>query len=185
MAQTGTALGVFLIGMVLLSEMLPDRAAAPGGQSQPVIGQSSEPDQASEPVDLPDPGAGREVVGNGNASFVIRRAPDSHFYADAEVNGAMIHFLVDTGATGILLTQGDAERAGISGGEYTAKAVGVGGEISLMPATAEQIALGPHNARNVPVMVAKDSHLPVSLLGQSYLSRIGTVSISGDAMTLQ
>ena len=183
MAQTGTAIGVFLIGMVLLSEVLPDGRWSPSEPAQPPASQSAVPETEADPDASPE--AEHEPISNGDATFVIRRAPDSHFDADAEVNGAMIHFLVDTGATGIVLTPGDAERAGIGGGEFTAKAVGVGGEISLMPATAERIALGPMTASNVPVLVAKDDKLPISLLGQSYLSRIGTVSISGDAMMLQ
>ena len=59
-----------------------------------------------------------------------------------------------------------------------------GGEIKLMPVMVDRVALGPLVAEDVPVLVAEDK-LPISLLGQSYLSRVGTVSITGDTMTLQ
>ena len=129
-------------------------------------------------------GPARAPVGNGSASFVIPRAPDSHFYADAQVNGATVRFLVDTGASIVVLTPQDALNAGIGAGDFTASGVGAGGTVKLMPATATRLALGPLVADNVPVMVAQDG-LPVSLLGQSYLSRIGNVSIEGDTMTLR
>ena len=44
---------------------------------------------------------------------VLRRQPDGHFYADAQINGATVHMLVDTGATAIALSRDDARKAGI------------------------------------------------------------------------
>jgi uncharacterized protein (UPF0276 family) len=41
------------------------------------------------------------------------KASDGHFWADGEVNGARVRFLVDTGATAVALTPADAERLGI------------------------------------------------------------------------
>ena len=54
------------------------------------------------------------AAGNGFASREISRAPDGHFYLDAQVNGAQVHFLVDTGASMVALTAADAQRAGIA-----------------------------------------------------------------------
>ena len=46
------------------------------------------------------------------------------------------------------------------------------------------MALGPINGRNVRAMVA-EGDIPVSLLGQSFLERVGTVEISGDELRLR
>src|SRR3712207_8230944 len=48
------------------------------------------------------------------------------FYANVEVNGQLVRFLVDTGATGVALTEADAERIGLQfdRGEY--EEVGMG-----------------------------------------------------------
>jgi aspartyl protease family protein len=124
------------------------------------------------------------MVSAADGYVSIQRAPDSHFYADAEVNGMTVHFLIDTGATGVVLTAADAQRVGVSGEGYTLTAKTAGGDVQLMPATANRVALGSFAASDVPVLVAKDQ-LGISLLGQSYLSRIGTVSITGDVMTLR
>src|SRR5690242_12414577 len=40
----------------------------------------------------------RHLSGGG---LHLDRESDGHFYVDAEVNGATVHFLVDTGATGV------------------------------------------------------------------------------------
>ena len=46
----------------------------------------------------PDAAAAMPVADRANEN-VYRRARDGHFYVDADVNGARIRFLVDTGAT--------------------------------------------------------------------------------------
>jgi aspartyl protease family protein len=174
MAQGGTIFGACLLGGLAV---LAARELAHTQASQPPVEAAPAPGPAAAP-----PSA--QPVGNGLASVTLNRASDSHFYADVQVNGATIRFLVDTGATGIVLTAADAQRAGIGGGDYNAVGKGAGGEVRMMPTTATRLALGPLNADNVPVMVAKEG-LSVSLLGQSYLSRIGSVTISGDRMILQ
>ena len=44
----------------------------------------------------------------------LQRDENGHFYADVEINGAQVHMLVDTGATGIALSREDARKAGIA-----------------------------------------------------------------------
>lgn len=145
----------------------------------------SSPGQTSQtaPVTAPT-AASQPELGNGLAAVTLNRAFDSHFYADAQVNGATVHFMIDTGATSLVLTKADAQRAGVGTGDYTASGIGVGGEIRLMPVNIDRVAIGPLSASNVPAMVAEDG-LTISLMGQSYLSRVGTVTISGDKMVLR
>ena len=99
------------------------------------------------------------------------------------VNGAQIHFLVDTGASMVALTPDDAQRAGIALSNDRVVAQGAGGSVEVTPVTIDRIAAGPLEARDVPGAVARE--LPISLLGQSFLSRVGNVQISGDRMTLR
>ena len=46
----------------------------------------------------------------------LDRSSDKHFYADAQINGHPIRFLVDTGAGEIALTEEDARKAGVPPG---------------------------------------------------------------------
>lgn len=129
---------------------------------------------------------GIQAAGNGSASFSTTRAADGHFYADVRINGATSRMLIDTGATRVVLTRADAQRAGIQArpGDFTATAQTAGGQIALKPVTIDRMALGPVDSRNVAAMVA-ESDLPVSLLGQSFLERVGTVEISGNELRLR
>ncbi len=45
---------------------------------------------------------------------VLEREANGHFYVDAKVNGELVHFIVDTGATGVALTEEDARRVGLA-----------------------------------------------------------------------
>ena len=171
--------GVVLVGLALLA-------------SQPRPGESmkAEPPTAVAargPASAPAPARTREKPQALNAfgAITLVRAPDSHFYAEAELNGAPTRFLVDTGATSVILTAEDARNAGIGAGEYSARAVGVGGEVRLMPAEVARFSLGQVALDNVPVLVAEEGQLPISLLGQAFLSRVGTVAIEGDRLTLR
>ena len=129
---------------------------------------------------------GAQTAGNGSVTFTSSRAPDGHFYADVRINGATSRMMIDTGASSVILSREDAQRAGIQArpGEFTAIARTAGGEIALKPVTIDRIALGSIDSRNVSAMVA-ESDLPVSLLGQSFLERVGTVEISGNEMRLR
>ena len=52
--------------------------------------------------------------GGAPNSLEFRANRDGHVYLDAAVNGASVHFVVDTGATPVALTMKDAMAAGIS-----------------------------------------------------------------------
>ena len=140
------------------------------------------PGQPVESVEVIEPAEQR--FGNGVGSVELARADDSHFYTDALVNGTKVRFLIDTGATSVVLTKADAQRAGLAGGEYSAWGEGASGRVRLMPVTIARLGLGPVSAEQVPAMVAEEG-LAISLLGQSYLSRIGSVAIEGDTMVLR
>ena len=117
---------------------------------------------------------------------VLQRQRDGHFYVDALVNDKLVHFLVDTGASGIALTQDDARTVGIAVDPAKFEIVGQGasGDVQGQFVNVHHIAIGQKEAWDLPSVVLADG-MDVSLLGQSYLSQIGSVAIVGDKMTLR
>ncbi len=164
------------VGLIALAFLAPSFKAGP--PSPPPPGATGKP-AATAPVPAAEPAS----AGNGFASRELARAPDGHFYLDAQVNGAPVHFLIDTGASMVALTPTDAQRAGIALPSERAVAQGAGGSVEIIPVTIDRIAAGPLEARDVPGAVARE--LPISLLGQSFLSRVGNVEIAGDRMILR
>lgn len=117
---------------------------------------------------------------------VLDRKSDGHFYVDAMVNENAINFVVDTGATVVALTKADARAAGISfnPNRFRVIARGASGDVRGEKVTIKRLAIGQKEAWDVEAVVVDDG-LDVSLLGQSYLEQIGSVSIANDKMTLR
>lgn len=118
-------------------------------------------------------------------AIVLERDPNGHFYADVMVNNMPIHFMVDTGATGIALTRDDARRAGlsVSVGMFDVVADGASGDVKGEWVTLDSVSLGQEEAKQVPAVILDGGQQ--SLLGQTFLQQFDTVEIKGDRMILR
>ena len=116
----------------------------------------------------------------------LGRAEDSHFYADADVNGTNIRMMVDSGASIIALTRRDAEAIGIDVDRLpvagTAKTAG--GDVPMRVVMLDSVEVDGIEVRGVQAAVI-DADMGVSLLGQSFLSKLDAVNVEGDTMTLR
>jgi aspartyl protease family protein len=137
------------------------------------------------PVVAPVPSPAQPAPMNGG-DFTLTRAPDGHFYTDAQVNGTVIRFLVDTGASSVALSKADAAKIGLqfTDADFTETGQGAGGALSLKPILIDRIIVGTTDAANVEGVIV-NSDMKVSLLGQSWLKRVGTVEIKSDRMVLK
>ncbi len=115
----------------------------------------------------------------------LRRLGDDHFHADLEVNGADIRFIVDTGATQIVLSRDDAEAAGIdvSNLAYLGRAETANGTIATATVRLREVRFGDFVEHDLTASVGAGD-LGVSLLGMDYLNRFSKIEISGDVMRL-
>ena len=129
--------------------------------------------------------AAAENTNIGGPWTTLYRGANGHFYADAEVNGRPIHFLIDTGASGVALTTDDAQRAGLnfSPMEFSTVGSGASGEVRGKIVTLDRVSLGSHEVQGVSGVILEGGQ--TSLLGQSFLSQMGTIEISGDRMVIR
>ena len=121
-----------------------------------------------------DPSRVVEVTSpDGRRELVIGRGPDGHFRIDATVNRVPVEFLIDTGATGTVLSFADAERAGIdlTRLEFTRPVQTANGMALFARAEASTLEIGPFRLTDVPVAVMPAGALPTSLLGMSTINR--------------
>ena len=116
---------------------------------------------------------------------VLEREANGHFYVHAKVNGELARFLVDTGASGVALTEKDARRLGVefSPSEFEEVGQGAAGPIRGELVTLKSVEVDGKKVTNVRGVVLQGAE--ISLLGQSYLSRIGEVQMRGDYMVLR
>ena len=121
----------------------------------------------------------------GGPWTTLERGANGHFFADAQVNGMTVHFLIDTGASGVALTADDARRVGLqfSPMEFTAVGSGASGEVRGKLVSLDRVSLGGRTVEQVDGVILEGGNM--SLLGQSFLSQMGTIEISGDRMTIK
>ncbi|MCV2870513.1 TIGR02281 family clan AA aspartic protease [Defluviimonas sp. WL0002] len=121
---------------------------------------------------------------SGN-SLEVDVSGDGHFYLTAEINGANVLFVVDTGASQIVLTERDARRAGFAPDtlNYFGSARTANGIVQTAPVRLESFALGPFSDRGVPAVV-NSGDLDTSLLGMSYLGQF-EMTLTRDRMILR
>lgn len=129
--------------------------------------------------------AASHALPEAGPSTVLERSENGHFYADAQVNGMPVRFVVDTGASGVALTAADAQRVGLqfSPVEFDVIGSGASGPVSGKHVTLDRVTLGGKTVENVDGAILANSEM--SLLGQSFLGRMGRIEISGDRMTIR
>lgn len=118
--------------------------------------------------------------------FEVQRARDGHFYLTLQVNGKNIPFVVDTGATDIVLSQSDAEKVGINPDAltYIGRAKTPNGVVKTATTVLDRIALGDTVDYDVRASV-NGGKMDGSLLGMAYLNRFSEISMRGDRLILK
>ena len=116
----------------------------------------------------------------------LPRSPDGHYYVTLDINGTPTRFVVDTGATGMVLTRADAARAGLNPDElvFFGEAMTANGVVRTAPVTLDRVALGPFLDTRVPALV-NSGEMRQSLLGMSYLQRFDRLEISRGKLVLE
>jgi aspartyl protease family protein len=115
--------------------------------------------------------------------ITLNRAGDGHFYAELDVNNSNVRFLVDTGASMVALTGRDAQKLGLTWNDVELEVIGRGasGDVRGKIVTLDKMQIGNFQANNVNAAIIPQG-LDVSLLGQSFLARVGSVNIQNDRM---
>lgn len=132
-----------------------------------------------------------EVSGTSNQTtsgeqIILTRHDNGHFWIRASVNNVPIDFLVDSGATGISMSDVDADKAGIN---YDFNDIPVivstaNGQSRSWRAQISSFKTETVTYDNVPILVSPTLG-DTNLLGMSYLNRLQSWRVSGDKMILQ
>lgn len=115
-----------------------------------------------------------------------QRGRGGHFIFEVGVNGTAVPMVFDTGASVVSLRAEDAAAAGIdvSSLRYTGMTQTANGPSAVAPVVLQSITVGGITRRNVPGSVSKPGAMAVSLLGQSFNSRLAGYKFEGEQLVL-
>jgi aspartyl protease family protein len=122
----------------------------------------------------------------GPQSVAFPLGEDGHFHVNANVDGHDINFLVDTGASDIVLTPADAQAIGLDPANlnYSMPAMTANGSVMGAPVQINRLQIGPIEIMEVPATV-NQAAMPVSLLGMEFLKRLRSWRVENGRLTLE
>lgn len=109
-----------------------------------------------------------------------------HFAADFRLNGRPITAMVDTGATLVALNESTARRVGVKlqPADFRHRVTTANGEVKAASVTIETLQIGRIALNNVQAVVLEDKALGDTLIGMSFLKRLGKFSVQDGALLL-
>jgi aspartyl protease family protein len=126
----------------------------------------------------------RQALVDGG-TIAVPRGFDGHYHLTLDINGTPISFVVDTGASQVVLSQRDAARIGLdpAGLEYSRSANTANGMVRTAPVVLEQVALEGITDRNIAAVV-NGGEMDTSLLGMTYLGLYNRIEITNGELVL-
>ena len=114
----------------------------------------------------------------------VPRARDGHYYLTLDIGGTPIEFMVDTGASNVVLSEDAARKLGISseGRVYIGQAQTANGLVRTARVKLTDVSLGPVHDKRLNAWVT-DGQMDMSLLGMDYLGGF-RIEIARDKMVL-
>jgi len=125
-------------------------------------------------------------VSTGPRELVVNQDESGSFVVMGHVNGQPVQFLVDTGASDVVLSPDDARRLGIDLAALkfdqptdTANGLGYGAQTVI-----DSLAVGDIRFEAVPVMI-NQTPMAHSLLGMTFLRRLESFHVQGTKLYLK
>ena len=121
-------------------------------------------------------------LGDNANEVVLQRGLDGHYRAEALINNQKVSVLVDTGATGVAISQAVADKLQLKSLSAVRTNTANGDSVGYM-VRLESVKVGGVEANNVSAMIAPGLDGDV-LLGMSYLGRMD-VRLFNNQMTIK
>ena len=120
-----------------------------------------------------------------SGEITVNRAADGHYYLRLAINGTELSFMVDTGASNIVLSPADALVLGFDPARlvYLGEASTANGVVRTARVTLDRVELGPYQDVGIGASV-NEAAMDGSLLGMDYLG-LFQIEIAGDRMILR
>jgi len=124
---------------------------------------------------------------NGRHEVTLIRSGSRHFEVRASVNGKPLNFLIDTGASTIVLNYRNATRVGIdpSSLHFTIPVSTANGRAMAAESRIDVMAIGSIVRSNKKILVSSPGAMKGNLLGMNFLETLSSYEVRGDRMFLR
>jgi aspartyl protease family protein len=152
---------------------------------RPLPGFAREAVEDTAPATLFAAAEARVAPGAAPGETVLTREAGGGFHLTAGVNGHQASFVVDTGADLVSLSEDDARRLGlpVDSAQMRPMLRTADGLADAQPLRIARLTIGGQEMRDVPAVVVPG--LEVNLLGESALSRLRRVVLTGNHMVIE
>ena len=118
-------------------------------------------------------------------ALTLRADQSGHYFVNADVNGTRINFMIDTGATHIVLNMNDAEKIGydLERLSFDMPASTANGVVYSAFVNFAVVEVGPIKLENIDGFV-NQGELDISLLGMSFLNQLSGYEVRDGLLTL-
>ena len=177
LGRTARNIGMLLAGCLLVAGALSQLGKAGDAEPEPAVQARRAPESPGQQA------AQSDATGD---ELIVRAGRNGQFMVDAIVEGVEIRFLVDTGASSVVLTAEDAERLGyrLDGLEYSERYQTANGEILGAPVILPELRIDDLEFEDVHSSVIR-APLSTSLLGMTFLSRLESFEVRDEGLILR
>ncbi|MCX8100973.1 MAG: TIGR02281 family clan AA aspartic protease [Geminicoccaceae bacterium] len=128
----------------------------------------------------------KDQLASGVNRIAVAPGPGGHFYLEARVHGEPIRFVVDTGASAVVLDPEDARRIGLAPERlrFSERFRTANGLVRVAPVTLRELRIGQLALPHLPAVV-NEAPIGVSLLGTSFLARLQGWRVEGGRLLLE
>lgn len=127
------------------------------------------------------------VIETAPKEMTVFRGPDGQFVLGGRVGKGRVSFVLDTGASTVVLRAEDAVRLGIpvKALVYDIPVSTANGHALTAAVTLPEVRIGAIVEDDVEALVARAGALHQSLLGMSFLNRLGSFTFSNDRLVMR
>jgi aspartyl protease family protein len=118
--------------------------------------------------------------------FTMAANTYGHHIVEAEINGAKVDLLTDTGATYVALNYQTALKLGFTPNSlnFTSRSTTANGIARVAPVTLDYLRIGSIVLREVRAVVAEPGKMTQNLLGMSFISRLSGFELKGGTLVM-
>jgi clan AA aspartic protease (TIGR02281 family) len=130
-----------------------------------------------------EPGHGPRATEGSDRVIRIKEDSNGHYYVKGSADGVPLEFMIDSGATHIVLPKEAAQRLHVGPLRFDVTTNTANGRIQNARITIHKLSIGPYTATDIPAVV-NGGMLDEPLLGMSWLRLFRSIEIANGVMTL-